>query len=860
MKTRSECDYTLRLSWGGRPYKNPRIDKDPLKKFNKLENYKPVEINSSLMFIDYSDVKPKKSTTLTTISRKPLKSTPTRSDTTDIEKHVPNNALFVRQDEADLMGQNCAMTEPLHFPTSYLESPPPVSHLNLEIKNFNSELLINDLQQSFGIDPSSNIKFSHIEHEHLNINPPRTEDEGINYNDVSHVEDEDHYLEGAIQQNQISLQTINNSYNYDPLDFLSYQNTPDINQLFYSIPKELSPLPELLFENPIYLKLLEFYYDKTVNILVPTPELYHNNPFKMLLPRMAFTSPHLLSLLLIYSADHRFCLTGERLSSKLMKSLLSITFSGFLKALTDNETKDGDTTLATAIMLCSRTITFPSIAASSPNIFNVETEDSWKNHLTGAKKIILARGLARRTFSITMLNTDSNVSNDSYNKQQKSNTSNTINSTESDNSYFLIRWLAYIDTLAEMGSRSYSYSSSSNDIELELKTKSNLEYTEANSNDKHVNNNNLISKSYKVLNNMGDINFRYKLSDSKNLCSFTVEADENNNNLTAIPIEATNHNQQQKSSDLLSYQMDVEHESFWNYVQNNQLFDTDGNSYDYELDFDFKHLLSGFSTPIGNNNHHTNINNYSDKFSPISNTSIGLIHDHTTINNNHSDSNFHVDFLTGFDIHMLPLFSQVCDLIKKRGLLRYQEETNILNKDDYFLRLAALQQQASNLKQILIDSHKTSEKRHRLFASHRKLYKFSSPRNSINTEDYYNQLRITNICFCHCALIHLYRRVLDLSKTSPEVQFSSNLIIDSVIGQIPSGSSAEGSLMLPIVTAGCELLDLNKRKTICNRMVGLHKRGMIVASRAVEIMKEVWRTGKLFNDILAEKNMDPLVF
>ncbi|RDW32266.1 fungal-specific transcription factor domain-domain-containing protein [Yarrowia lipolytica] len=205
----------------------------------------------------------------------------------------------------------------------------------------------------------------------------------------------------------------------------------------HSIPTNPLFAPDLLLEIPFYRDLFQFYFHRTAKLLIPTPDIYYNNPFMTILPRIALSTPHLLSLLLAYSASHRAKVLKQEMPSEMIGNLLGRTFKGLSVCLEDKKEAMSDSTLATAIMLCSFEILSETGASS------------WKTHLHGAREIVMGRGIIRQK---TQAMAAQEAEMDAKNSSNPLALLNGSDVSETDVAFFLLRWVAYIDVLGALSS------------------------------------------------------------------------------------------------------------------------------------------------------------------------------------------------------------------------------------------------------------------------------------------------------------------------------------------------------------------------------------------------------------------------
>jgi hypothetical protein len=228
-------------------------------------------------------------------------------------------------------------------------------------------------------------------------------------------------------------------------------NDPDI----IDIPRPLDVLPDILKTVPLYRGLFHHFVHVTADLLVPAPTLYPQNPFKILLPSISLNTPHLMDLILAYAATHRAHLLKINQPVDLITRLLGRVFEGLTRALEDDHEAQSDATLTTAIMLASYAI------------YSGDVHDAWKKHLHGARDIVIARGLANHFLAPTRpeLAADWELSSSEAatispgpacmigpSSISTETTASTTARKESDVAYFLIRWFSYIDVIGGLSS------------------------------------------------------------------------------------------------------------------------------------------------------------------------------------------------------------------------------------------------------------------------------------------------------------------------------------------------------------------------------------------------------------------------
>ncbi|KAG2735813.1 hypothetical protein G9P44_002027 [Scheffersomyces stipitis] len=226
--------------------------------------------------------------------------------------------------------------------------------------------------------------------------------------------------------------------------------TPD--EIFATIPPSITPLPEILLHVPFYRNLMHFWVNVASDHLVPAPpHLYKDNPFKILLPQMAMEYPSILTTLLAFSASIRSSLVGANDTPEIVTDqLLSRSCHELLKLLKDSKTATSDYTLATVLLL------------SCYEVFNSKDFNKHRAHTVGARQIIMAR-------------------NQSAIKKEQSS----VIGTESDITFFLMRWFVYVDIIGALSStrNNHNYISKSDNIHSYTPAES---VTTLNELDKHI--------------------------------------------------------------------------------------------------------------------------------------------------------------------------------------------------------------------------------------------------------------------------------------------------------------------------------------------------------------------------------------
>ncbi|EMG47263.1 hypothetical protein G210_2430 [Candida maltosa Xu316] len=257
----------------------------------------------------------------------------------------------------------------------------------------------------------------------------------------------------------------------------------------------------------------------------------------------------------------------------------------------------------------------------------------------------------------------------------------------------------------------------------------------------------------------------------------------------------------------------------------------------------------------------TNSHNYllaagdSSKYEPLE--SIIMYHDiNDDTETEISKSNMkNIDYLMGFDIRFLAQFTKITTLIRQTNAYLQQagSDPNTLPMD--------IIKNALEVKESLI---MTSERDELFFQQNHKemvqkinqLQGASSPGELNQLVEENDILRYTNKIFCNAGLIHLYRRVLLIPRSSTLVQDLVNTICDLAKYKIESKSPADICSIFCIFTAGCEVLDPERQHFFHQRFENLAEMGNINARKGLVIMKRCWETGESWIDAAKSVNVD----
>lgn len=252
-------------------------------------------------------------------------------------------------------------------------------------------------------------------------------------------------------QKEIGLQT-----NKTPVPY-----TFSTLEAFEPIPAQITPLPDILLQVPYYRGLFHFWVNVASDLLVPAPsKLYHENPFKVILPRMAMESQSILTTLLAFSASvkEQYTTSSCEQSKVIIEQLLTRSCSELLKLLQDKKQATSDAALATVLLLSC-------IEVSTGGDF-----DRHRAHTIGARQIILSRGLRLPTERLQLSSTrdQDNQDKNDFDKELKDSIDAPItpglvisvseaSTSESDVTFFLMRWFAYVDVIGALSATKKSH-------------------------------------------------------------------------------------------------------------------------------------------------------------------------------------------------------------------------------------------------------------------------------------------------------------------------------------------------------------------------------------------------------------------
>lgn len=211
-----------------------------------------------------------------------------------------------------------------------------------------------------------------------------------------------------------------------------------------------------------------------------------------------------------------------------------------------------------------------------------------------------------------------------------------------------------------------------------------------------------------------------------------------------------------------------------------------------------------------------------------------------------------IDHLLGFDVNFLPLFSDVVLLIRKTD--SYVEKlggsslpiliiSKALELRDSIIRAYEFGEARRDITMDIIKDNEDDKKGPK-----------RPPTAVKNLIHQHMILRCTNKVFCDMALLNLYRRVLLIPRESIIIQKLAKGIAKIIEENIEPKSTAEICSIFCLFCAACEVLDHDVRTFFEQRFTNMVKTGNTNAAKSLEIMNRCWQTGESW--IQASKELD----
>lgn len=413
------CDYSLKLTWGGRPFKNKERRKPAFpEQVSRSDGQTVLAFVSNDMDTSKANgkagVKPNRRSSTVQVKKEPVNDSEVAPPAADAPSSTATTYTVVKSDEDSQFEYQSVNAGNSEIFSSFVATQMSQNMLTAsEDSSITVHLpLLADLYDNYSAD------IARIESSFPEERP------SVEYGHGFWPKRSSEEPEGQL------VHTPTNPQN-DPVNFYKDDETDALAQL-NEIPPSLTPLPELLMNVPYYKLLLHFWVNVAAENLVPAPShMYHDNPFKILLPQMAMHYPGVLTTILAFAARARSTLDGAGSDhQEIIDQLLGRSCNELLKQLQDKEESTSDGTLATILLL------------SCYEVVNSNDFEKHRTHTTGASQIISARRIKAP---------DSPGSDDSDSVHSSGLLIVKIKD-ESDIAFFLMRWFAYVDVLGALSS------------------------------------------------------------------------------------------------------------------------------------------------------------------------------------------------------------------------------------------------------------------------------------------------------------------------------------------------------------------------------------------------------------------------
>lgn len=450
VKTNLDCDYLMKLTWGGRPYKNAakKVELTP----GPLPGAETSLVEAIIFVPSDAGNSPRR--------KRHLMAPSVSQDTVSLELSVRPTPMSAESTDSARPKRHKFHPKIKHerlATPSLLDADPGLSHGIESVSNTLDRL---SGSHNFGL---RNLEIFANFVSSLDVTTPEMLFEGLSTPSVGHFDEnpsrptDDYYMDlerigatieprtpsnlvndfilplfSGFQRAQITELDESEPENaLETTPFLHLPMAPEANPLdaFLSVPPQFTPLPELLLKVPYYRNLMHFWVNVAAENLVPAPlHIYQDNPFKVILPQMAMHYPSVLTTILAFSASSRAALTDTEAANKeVIDKLLARSCTELLRLLKDKNESTSDGTLATVLLLLCY------------EYLNASNTEKHRAHTIGARQIIMARGSASLPQSQESPDLD---------KSPQSNTSSQSN--ESNIAFFLMRWFVYVDILGAL--------------------------------------------------------------------------------------------------------------------------------------------------------------------------------------------------------------------------------------------------------------------------------------------------------------------------------------------------------------------------------------------------------------------------
>lgn len=435
LKAGEKCDYSIKLMWGGRPFKNKgKKQRTHLTSRNFKGDDSYFETVPTNFVTGHYEVQKKFS--MKEEKEVPIiQYTPQKIPEQDHEVLRPYNIIVSYMglaQSSSLETTPCSKSESLTEYTSGSQGTPLEEYSPVKIEDYNcqgspagSESRLSDLAEVC-------TNFAD-EYERVNGPAPPQAREIMTPEFLNPLEQKKPVVESRLSPDHYKIIEVSGSSEYNRNDAELAFLGSSIGNI---IPPLLTLLPELLSQVPYYRQLFRFWVDVASHNLVPAPTLYRDNPFRVLLPQMAMHYSGVLTTILAFAARTLQSLNDTHSNVEVIERLLGRSCNELLRQLEDKSEATSDGTLATILLL------------SSYEVVHSEDFEKHRTHAYGAGQIIVARKRKKSDNPPASDDSDGSCSSSTANSYEESNIA-----------YFLMRWYTYVDVIgalsATMGREKY---------------------------------------------------------------------------------------------------------------------------------------------------------------------------------------------------------------------------------------------------------------------------------------------------------------------------------------------------------------------------------------------------------------------
>ena len=200
------------------------------------------------------------------------------------------------------------------------------------------------------------------------------------------------------------------------------------------------------------------------------------------------------------------------------------------------------------------------------------------------------------------------------------------------------------------------------------------------------------------------------------------------------------------------------------------------------------------------------------------------------------EQEYQIDCLLGFTSRLVTILAEIATLARKCDGERIDASGNVRqNWQPSFETVEAGEKLKAGLEEARM--HRYQGCPHRRAST------------QIESSSYAVELVTTNEAFHHAGLIHVNRRILGRASNDLEVQFAIREIVIS-LQRVRKGGTAEGCLLFPMFTAGCDAENPIYREIIMERLRRMEGLGMSQVKKARSLMEKVWETGRPWESLV----------